>query len=120
MHVAIAITVIGGIAATAGVAWLGVNVVTVLAPLAVLMSVSGAIIPGALGGAVNCHPEMAGTASGLSSAIGIAIAGLFTVAAGLVYRGDYEPVAWLVTAACVLTAAAWGLVWVSRSDVETA
>ena len=89
--------------------WIQLTVVSVLAPLAILMSVSGAIIPGALAGAVNCHPEMAGTASGLSSAIGIAIAGLFTIAAGMLYRGDYLPVAWLITLACVLTGAAWGL-----------
>jgi len=71
------------------------------------MASAGVISPGALAGAVNAHPDMAGTSSGLSSAIGIVMGGLFTVMAGYLYQGDFMPASWLITLSTTLTAISW-------------
>jgi len=67
------------------------------------------VSPNAIAGAVYEHPKIAGTSSGLSSALAIGIGGVFTVASGLIYNGDFGRIAWLVTLATTLTAAAWWL-----------
>ncbi|MFK7888323.1 MAG: multidrug effflux MFS transporter [Gammaproteobacteria bacterium] len=81
----------------------------VLIPLGLMMCASGAVTPNAIAGAVYTHPKIAGTSSGLSSALAIAVGGLFTVASGLIYNGDFGRIAWLVALATTLTGAAWWL-----------
>lgn len=94
-----------------GLAWLaGTSLPGILIPLALVMVAAGGILPGALTGAVNAHPEMAGTASGISSAVGIVVGGMFTVIAGFIYNGEFLPVASLVAASVSLTAITWWLV----------
>ena len=110
MDVAIMLVVLGGLLAF-GLVWAGgVSLFTLLLPMGVLMLVAGSVTPGAMGGAVNLFPNMAGTASGLSSALGIVIGGCFTVFGGMVYRGDYLPVAALIATSAGLTALSWLLV----------
>jgi DHA1 family bicyclomycin/chloramphenicol resistance-like MFS transporter len=82
---------------------------SVLGPLFLLMMLSGTTTPGAMAGAIRPHPDMAGTASGLSSATGLVLSGSFTVIAGLVYAGAFRPVAMLITSATVLAAGGWYL-----------
>ncbi len=82
---------------------------TVIGPLFLLMVLSGTTTPGAMAGAIRPHPDMAGTASGLSSATGLVLSGSFTVIAGLIYAGAFRPVAILITAATVLAASGWYL-----------
>ncbi len=84
-----------------------VPILAVLVPLALLMVFSGTITPGAMAGAIHHHANMAGTASGLSSATGLVISGSFTVVAGIVYGGSFQPIAGLVALACTLAAAGW-------------
>ena len=91
---------------------------SILLPLFVLMVLSGATTPGAMAGAIRHHPDMAGTASGLSSAAGLVISGLFTVVAGIVYTSSFQPVAGLVALACTLAAAGWLLAAADRSNVR--
>lgn len=110
MNIAVLITLLAGWTLTLLVMVIGMNLFGLLLPLAVLMAAAGGISPISLAGAVNQHPEMAGTSSGLSSAIGIVFGGFFTVLAGLVYAGDFTPVAWLVAASTSLTAISW--LWV--------
>jgi DHA1 family bicyclomycin/chloramphenicol resistance-like MFS transporter len=110
MNAAVLITLVSGWILTFLVLLFGTSLGGLLAPLAVLMVAAGGITPGSLAGAVNAHPEMAGTASGLSSAIGIVVGGTFTVVAGFVYQGDFAPVSWLVGLSASLTALSWGLV----------
>ena len=81
----------------------------VLGPLFLLMVLSGTTTPGAMAGAIRPHPDMAGTASGLSSATGLVLSGSFTVVAGLLYSGEFRPVAVLITTATLLAAAGWFL-----------
>lgn len=86
----------------------------ILAPVFVLMMLSGTTTPGAMAGAIRPHPEMAGTASGLSSATGLVLSGSFTVFAGVIYAGSFIPVAGLIVAACLLAAFGW---WLARVPV---
>ena len=79
----------------------------VLVPLFLLMVFAGTATPGAMAGAIRPHPDMAGTASGLSSATGLVLSGLFTVVTGLVYAGAFLPVALLVLLACSLASGGW-------------
>ena len=79
----------------------------ILAPLFLLMVFAGITTPGAMAGAIRPHPDMAGTASGLSSATGLVLSGLFTVVTGLVYAGPFLPVALLVLLACSLAGGGW-------------
>lgn len=81
----------------------------VLMPVGFLMMFAGVVTPGALAGAVRFHPATAGTASGLSSAIGLVIGGGFTIVSGYLYSGEFSPIATLMFAACCLTAAGWWL-----------
>ena len=104
------VTVLGGWLMITMVLSMGVTLVTVLAPMVVLMSVAGLVTPGSLAGAVNSRPEIAGTSSGLSSAVGIVLGGSFTVMAGFVYQDDFTPVAALICVAATLTGVSWLLV----------
>lgn len=81
----------------------------VLLPLGLMMFVAGAATPGAMAGAVRPHPSIAGTASGLSSAIGLVFGGAFSIAAGLVFDAGIRPIALLMFGSCVLTALGWML-----------
>ena len=67
-----------------------------LFPIALLMGLTGMITPGALAGAVREHAKIAGTAAGLSSAIGLVLTGLFTLVSGGIYDGSFGPTAWLM------------------------
>jgi DHA1 family bicyclomycin/chloramphenicol resistance-like MFS transporter len=87
--------------------WLGPRLLTVLVPLFLMMLLSGAITPLVMAGAVYQLPGLAGTAAGLSSALGMTISGAFTVAAGLVYSGDFTPIARLIAVGALLTFAGW-------------
>ncbi len=81
----------------------------IIGPMFILMVLSGTTTPGAMAGAIRPHPDMAGTASGLSSATGLVLSGSFTVVAGIVYAGAFRPVALLITTATLLAAAGWYL-----------
>jgi DHA1 family bicyclomycin/chloramphenicol resistance-like MFS transporter len=91
------------LAATA--AW-GVTLPGLLAPLMLLMFAAGVQTPLAVAGAVNCRPDIAGTAGGLSSSMALVISGSFSILAGYLYAGDFLPVAALIAASaglCVVT-----------------
>jgi DHA1 family bicyclomycin/chloramphenicol resistance-like MFS transporter len=110
MTVAVTITLLAGwlmllMAYTTGPTRFGV-----LATMTLMIASSGGIIPGALAGVVNAHPEMAGTAGGLSGALGMVLGGMFTVLAGFLYHGNFTPIAWLVAISTSLTALSWLLV----------
>ena len=82
-------------------------VVHVLLPMALLMIFAGSATPNAMAGAVRFHPEMAGTASGLSSAIGLVVGGSFTIISGSVYSGSFRPIGILIFSATVASMLSW-------------
>ncbi len=116
MHLAIGATLVAGwlIAwnSTSG----GPSLFGLLMPLAVMMAAAGTITPVALAGAVNAHPEIAGTASGLSSALGIVVGGSFTVLSGYIYADSFLPVALLIAFSVTMATAIW--TGVSRLDSD--
>ena len=78
-----------------------------LVPLGMLMIFAGSGTPGAQAGAVLPHPEMAGTASGLSSAVGLVVGGSFTVVSGSLYTGEFRPIGTLIFVATLASALSW-------------
>lgn len=92
---------------------IGARALTVLIPMFLMMVLSGCSNPLAMAGAVYQKPKLAGTAAGLSSALGMTVSGLFTVAAGVIYAGDFTPIAALMALSAGLTFLAW---WVIRRD----
>jgi DHA1 family bicyclomycin/chloramphenicol resistance-like MFS transporter len=93
----------------------GATFLSVLAPLTLLMIGAGGVLPASMAGVVNAHPEMSGTASGLSSALAMLFAGAFTVLSGVFYKGTFETVAILITISTTITALSWLLVRRSAS-----
>jgi len=79
----------------------------VLLPLGLLMFAAGPATPGSMAGAVRYHPTIAGTASGLSSAIGLVLSGSFTVLSGSLYDGQFFPIASLMFVSCMLAGLSW-------------
>jgi DHA1 family bicyclomycin/chloramphenicol resistance-like MFS transporter len=88
----------------------GVSIAGVLVPMFLLMAVAGAVAPAAMAGAVNHSPAIAGTSSGLSSALGIGVGGLFTIISGVIYTGDFTTIALLMAVSTTLATASWLLV----------
>ncbi|TFG87358.1 MAG: Bcr/CflA family efflux MFS transporter [Chromatiales bacterium] len=82
----------------------GVTLSGLLAPLTLLMYASGVQTPLAVAGAVNCRPDIAGTAGGLSSSLALVISGSFSILAGLLYAGDFLPIAALIAASAGMSA----------------
>lgn len=103
MRIGVLVTVIGGSLLVLTMSFGEITLAKMLSPMLAMMMAAGSVTPGALAGAVNAHPHMAGTASGLSSAIGLVVGGMFTIIAGELYRGDFMVIAWLIAAATVLT-----------------
>ncbi|EED34060.1 drug resistance transporter, Bcr/CflA subfamily [gamma proteobacterium NOR5-3] len=89
---------------------LGAQPATVLLPLFLMMIAAGCTTPMVMAGAVYQLPDVAGTAAGLSSAMGMTLGGAFTIAAGSVYRGDFTPIAHLIALSAILTFASWLIV----------
>ena len=103
-------TLLIGISVPVMTSLLGVTPATVLPQMFVLMTLSGAVTPVVMAGAVYHHPEAAGTGAGLSSALGMVIGSSFTVWAGAVYGGEFSPIAGIIGVAASLTFASWLLV----------
>ncbi len=70
----------------------GLTLVGVLAPVACSMLLSGILTPATLYGSVNAIPKYSGSAAGLSSAVGMSMAALFSYLGALAY--EYQP--WMV------------------------
>ena len=80
------------------VQWQGLTLWTLLIPLSSLMFISGLLTPMAMLGAVNVIPKWTGTAAGLSSAIGMGAAAIFTFIGANVYAVSAESLMWVVSA----------------------
>jgi DHA1 family bicyclomycin/chloramphenicol resistance-like MFS transporter len=74
-----------------------------LLPLAALMAAAGIQSPLAIAGAVNCRPDISGTAAGLSSSLALVASGGFSIASGFFYTGSFMPIALLIAASATLT-----------------
>lgn len=88
----------------------GVTPMTVLPQMFLLMTLSGAVTPVVMAGAVYHHPVAAGTTAGLSSALGMVLGSSFTVWSGAVFTGDFAPIATIIGIASSLTFISWLMV----------
>jgi len=93
----------------------GVTFWTLTIPLIVLSAANGVVTPLSLAGAVGYRPKIAGTSSGLSSAIGLSLSGAFTIIAGSIYRGSLMPVAIAMAIVATLTVATN---WLTRGATD--
>ncbi|MEO7385505.1 MAG: multidrug effflux MFS transporter [Gammaproteobacteria bacterium] len=91
-------------------AW-GVTIAGLLVPLTLLMFAAGIQTPLSVAGAVNCRPDIAGTAAGLSSSMALVLSGSFSMLAGLLYAGDFLPVAGLIAASSAMAGVTY---WLTR------
>ena len=89
---------------------LDVTLVSIIVPLVVLFFAHGFIVPMALAKAVSARPEIAGSSSGLSRALGLVIGGMFSVLSGLLFDGRFLQIALIVTLSTVLCGISYLLV----------
>ena len=108
---------IAGVSLLVATLLVGVTLAGLLVPLGVLMYGAGIQTPLAVAGSVNCRPDIAGTAAGLSSSLALVISGSFSMVAGYLYAGDFLPVATLIA---VLSFMAVVTCWMTRGDSATA
>lgn len=101
------LTFAGGLLMLLLVVTLGVTPATVLLPLVGLMLITGALTPIVMNGAVEHHPDIAGTSAGLSNALGLVVGNLFVITSGILYTGNFLPVAVLIAISTTLTAASY-------------
>lgn len=104
MHLGLLLTMGAGWALLFLVTGPGISLPSIVAVLATLTGASGLVIPVSMAGAVSYRPEIAGTSSGLSSAIGLVLSGAFTIVSGFLFSGSFTPIAVLIAAAVTLTA----------------
>ena len=87
-----------------------VTLISVIVPLVVMFFAHGYIVPMSLAQAVSARPEIAGSSSGLSSALGLVIGGMFSVLSGLIFDGRLLPIALIVSASTMLCGLSYCLV----------
>ena len=87
-----------------------VTLISVIVPLVIMFFAHGYIVPMSLAQAVSARPEIAGSSSGLSSALGLVIGGMFSVLSGLVFDGRLLPIALIVSASTILCGLSYFLV----------
>ena len=110
LEIAVIVTFVTGCLTPVWAVISGPTLASVLVPVTILMISASGIIPGGIAGVVNAHPEMAGTASGLSNALALLFGGAFTVFAGILYQENYTNIAVLIAVSATLTALSWAMV----------
>ena len=103
--------VVAGASLLLAVAASGVTLAGLLAPLTLLMFAAGIQTPLSVAGAVNCRPDIAGTAAGLSSSMALVLSGSLSIMAGYLYSGDFLPVAALIAASSAMAGVTY---WLTR------
>ena len=108
--VGVLLNVIAGLLFYSLVKVFDVTLISVIVPLVIMFFAHGYIVPMSLAKAVSGRPEIAGSSSGLSSAIGLVIGGMFSVLSGLVFDGRLLPIALIVSASTILCGLSYFLV----------
>lgn len=108
--VGVLLNVIAGLLFYSLVKVFDVTLISVIVPLVIMFFAHGYIVPMSLAQAVSARPEIAGSSSGLSSAIGLVIGGMFSILSGLVFDGRLLPIALIVSASTILCGLSYFLV----------
>jgi len=117
MHWSIGLSIVAGLLIVLSANLGELTVAKVLIPLGILMTLSGGASPGSLTGAVVDHPTRAGSASGLSSSIGLITAGIFSVIAGNIYDGSYPVIAFIICLCTFASGISWLIVRAGQKGV---
>ena len=117
--VGVLLNVIAGLLFYSLVKVFDVTLISVIVPLVIMFFAHGYIVPMSLAQAVSARPEIAGSSSGLSSALGLVIGGMFSVLSGLVFDGRLLPIALIVSASTILCGLSYCLV-LSGNSKDTA
>lgn len=107
MQIYIPLGALSGITVLLSASFGELTIFKTLLPLAFMMAFAGGSTPGSIAAAVVDHPHRAGMASGLSSALGMVISGLFTVICGRLYVGNYQPIAFIICLSGLGALLAW-------------
>ncbi len=83
------------------------SILAIISPFLFLFAATGLVNPPVMAGAVADHPDKAGTASGLSNSMSMAIGALASVLAAQVYNGSVLSLTLPVVTAVSLTVAAY-------------
>ena len=110
LFVGVLLNIIAGLLFYSVVKVFDVTLISVIVPLVVMFFAHGYIVPMSLAQAVSARPEIAGSSSGLSSALGLVIGGMFSVLSGLVFDGRLLPIALIVSASTILCGLSYCLV----------
>ena len=110
LFVGVLLNIIAGLLFYSLVKVFDVTLISVIVPLVVMFFAHGYIVPMSLAQAVSARPEIAGSSSGLSSALGLVIGGMFSVLSGLVFDGRLLPIALIVSASTILCGLSYCLV----------
>ena len=108
--VGVLLNVIAGLLFYSLVKVFDVTLISVIVPLVIMFFAHGYIVPMSLAQAVSARPEIAGSSSGLSSALGLVIGGMFSILSGLVFDGRLLPIALIVSASTILCGLSYFLV----------
>jgi len=108
--VGVLLNVIAGLLFYSLVKVFDVTLISVIVPLVIMFFAHGYIVPMSLAQAVSGRPEIAGSSSGLSSALGLVIGGMFSILSGLVFDGRLLPIALIVSASTILCGLSYFLV----------
>lgn len=103
--------VVSGASLLIDVAASGVTLAGLLGPLTLLMFAAGIQTPLSVAGAVNCRPDIAGTAAGLSSSVALVLSGSLSIVAGFLYAGEFLPVAALIAVSSAMAGVTY---WLTR------
>lgn len=95
-----------------------VSVLTIISPFLFLFAFTGLVNPPSMAGAVAHHPDKAGTASGISNSLSMALGALAAVMASLVYNGNILSLCLPVVIAVSLSALAY-LLLVNGNQKQT-
>lgn len=93
-----------------------VSALTIISPFLFLFAFTGLVNPPSMAGAVAHHPDKAGTASGISNSLSMALGALAAVMASLVYNGNILSLCLPVVVAVSLSALAYLLLVAAREE----
>lgn len=102
MRIGVLVNLVSGVMFFSLIAIFGVTIYTIIFPLIFMFIGHGFIVPSSMTKAVSDRPEIAGSSSGLSSALGLVTGGLFSILSGALYTGSFLPISFIVMVSTIL------------------
>lgn len=102
MRIGVLVNLVSGVMFFSLIAIFGVTIYTIIFPLIFMFIGHGFIVPSSMTKAVSDRPEIAGSSSGLSSALGLVTGGLFSILSGALYTGSFLLISFIVMVSTIL------------------